>query len=91
MVKVHNEETVVRTGWALWSDEKKTSREQPKSAPYLRLNKLCEFLGKNLKKKFLGKIKTLYPNIDNVISELWKRYIPTLKTLYANFEGVISE
>ena len=40
----------------------KTTQERPKSAPYLRLNKLCEFLGKN----------------KNVISELWKRYIRTL-------------
>ena len=36
-------------------------------------------------------MKTLYPNFENVIQELWKRYIQTLKTVYPNFENVISE
>ena len=36
-------------------------------------------------------METLYPNFENVISELRKRYIRTLKTLYLNFENGISE
>ena len=44
----------------------KTSRERPKSAPYLRLNKLCILL--KSEKKFWGKMKT-YPNFENGISE----------------------
>ena len=39
----------------------KTSRERPKSAPYLRLNKFCEIL---------GKIDCCYTRNENVISEL---------------------
>ena len=48
-----------------------------------------------LRKRYIRSLKTLYPNFENVISELSKRYIRTLKryirtleTLYANFENV---
>ena len=54
---------------------KKTSRERPKSAPYLRL--------KNSKRT--SKCR------KNVISELVKRYIRTFKMLHPNFENVTSE
>ena len=36
-------------------------------------------------------MKTLCPNFENVIFELWKRYIGTLKTLYPNFGNIMSE
>ena len=42
-------------------------------------------------KRYIRTFKTLYPNFENVISELWKRYIRTLKTLYPNFENFTSE
>ena len=46
---------------ASFYSRKLTSRERPKSAPYLRLNKICEILG--------GKLKKMGEN-ENVISEL---------------------
>ena len=36
LVKVHNAQKVIHTGWG-WRKKKKTSRDRPKSAPYLRL------------------------------------------------------
>ena len=39
----------------------------------------------------IREMKTLYPNFENVTSELWKRYIRTLKTLNPDFENVTSE
>ena len=60
----------------------KTSRERPKSAPYLMLQIVWNF-GENRKK--IG-VKN-----ENVVSKLWKRYIRTLKTLYPNFGNVLSE
>ena len=41
---------------------KLTSRERPKSAPYLKLNKLCENLGGKIGEKIWEQMKTLYPN-----------------------------
>ena len=49
-----------------------TSRERPKSAPYLRL--------KNSKRTSKCQ-KTLFPNFEEVISELRKRYIRNTKKL----------
>ena len=62
----------------------KTCREQPKPAPYLRLNRLWNF-GEKIDnvirelKTLHPNLKTLHPNFENVISKLWKRYIRTLK------------
>ena len=73
-----------------------TSRERPKSAPYLRLNKLWNLWKKSIMlyenwKRYIRTLKTLHPNFENVTSELWKCYIRTLKTLHPNFENVASE
>ena len=48
---------------------------------------LCDFLPSELLKSYIRILKTLhqnfemlYPQFENVISELWKRYIRTFKT-----------
>ena len=50
--------------------------------------KLFEILGIDY---VIREMKTLYPNFENVISELCKRYIRSMKTLHPNFKNVISE
>ena len=44
------------------------NRERCKSVPDLKLNKLCEILGKN--DDVIREMKTLYPNFGNVKFEL---------------------
>ena len=43
------------------------------------------------RKRYMRTLKTLYPNFENLISELRGRYIETLKTFYPNFENVFLE
>ena len=63
-----------------------------KTERYIRTLKTLYPNLKTLYKKNIQTLKTLlYPNSENVISELRQRYIGTLKKLYQNLENVLSE